>query len=78
MFIRTPSYIAVEGGSLGFRIEGARDAFRVVYLSRGRHRTTRRDLSSSLKLASLAKELSNAYLEVIEWQGWRRALALRT
>lgn len=62
---------------MGFRVERARDAFRITYLSRGRFRTTRRDLRSSLKLASLAKELSNAYLEVVEWRGWRRVLALR-
>lgn len=58
-------------------VERAREAFRVVYLSRGRFRTTRRDLHSSLRLGFLARELSNAYLEVVEWQGWKRVLALR-
>ncbi|MEM1533197.1 MAG: hypothetical protein QW521_05300 [Desulfurococcaceae archaeon] len=62
---------------MSFSVERVRDAFRIVYLSRGRFRTTKRDLHSSLKLAGLAKELSNAYLEVVEWQGWRRVLALR-
>ncbi|MEM2207282.1 MAG: hypothetical protein QXG17_01125 [Sulfolobales archaeon] len=58
-------------------IDRSREAFRAVYLTRGRFRTTRRDLRSSLKLASLARELSSTYLEVVEWCGWRRVVALR-
>ncbi|MEM2021365.1 MAG: hypothetical protein QXP80_03960 [Zestosphaera sp.] len=63
---------------MSVRIEKVRDAFKIVYLSRERFRTTRRDLDASLRLASLAKELSSLYLEVVEWQGWRRVLALKT
>jgi hypothetical protein len=37
----------------------------------------RRSLEDSLKLASLARELAQAYLEVVEW-GERRVLRLRS
>ena len=54
-----------------------RELFRYTYLTRGRHRVVRRSLEDSLKLASLARELAQAYLEVVEW-GERRVLRLRS
>ena len=55
----------------------ARDAFKIVYTTRGRFRTTRRSIVESLRLARLARELAGAYLEVVEWRGEKRALRLR-
>ncbi|MEM0015119.1 MAG: hypothetical protein QXS42_00710 [Zestosphaera sp.] len=75
---KMPSNVVSEGGRLSVRPDRIRDAFKVVYLSRERFRTTRRDFRESLKLAGLARELSSAYLEVVEWDGWRRVLALKT
>jgi hypothetical protein len=54
-----------------------RELFRYTYLTRGRYRVVRRSLEDSLKLASLARELAQAYLEVVEW-GERRVLRLRS
>lgn len=53
-----------------------RELFRYAYLTRGRYRRVRRELGESLKLSSLARELVQAYLEVVEW-GERRVLRLR-
>ena len=55
----------------------SRELFRYTYLTRGRYRVVRRSLEDSLKLASLARELAQAYLEVVEW-GERRVLRLRS
>jgi len=63
---------------LNLSTDKIREAFKVVYLSRERYRTTKRDLQSSLRLGALARELSSSYLEVIEWKEWKRVLALRT
>jgi len=57
-------------------VERFRRAYKTVYLSRGRYRTTRRDLSESLKLASLVKELIPSYLGVVEWSRERRVLRI--
>ncbi|MCC6047121.1 MAG: hypothetical protein LM571_02910 [Desulfurococcaceae archaeon] len=54
-----------------------RELFRYTYLTRGRYRVVRRSLEDSLKLASLARELAQVYLEVVEW-GERRVLRLRS
>ena len=55
---------------------GFREIFKIVYSTRGRFRTTRR-IEDSLRLARLARELVNAYIEVIEWCGERRVLRLK-
>jgi hypothetical protein len=54
-----------------------RELFRYTYLTRGRYRVVRRSLEDSLKLASLARELAQVYLEVVVW-GERRVLRLRS
>ncbi len=57
-------------------VERFRRAYKSVYLSRGRYRTTRRDLNKSLKLALLVKEFIPSYLGVVEWSGERRVLKI--
>jgi hypothetical protein len=54
-----------------------KELFRYTYLTRGRYRVVRRSLEDSLKLASLARELAQVYLEVVVW-GERRVLRLRS
>ena len=54
-----------------------REIFKIVYSTRGRFRTTRRSIKDSLRLAHLAKELVNTYIEVIEWCGEKRVLKLK-
>jgi len=54
-----------------------RRAFKVVYTSRGRYRTTRRSVEETIKLARLARELVEAYLEVVSWRGGERVLKLK-
>jgi len=56
---------------------GFREIFKIIYSTRGRFRTTRRSIEDSLRLARLARELVNAYVEVVEWCGERRVLKLR-
>lgn len=51
--------------------------FKASYISRSKHRTTKRSIEESLKLAKLAEELSSTYLEVVEWRDWMRVLAVK-
>ncbi len=56
---------------------GFREIFKIIYSSRSRFRTTRRSVEDALRLARLAKELSEAYFEVVEWEGEKRVLKLK-
>jgi hypothetical protein len=55
----------------------SRRAFKVIYTSRDRYRTTRRSVEETIKLARLARELVEAYLEVVSWRGEERVLKLK-
>ena len=58
--------------------KGFRDAYKLVYLIRQRDkcRVSSRSLNDVLRLATLARELVNTYVEVVEW-GEVRILRLR-
>jgi len=56
---------------------GLREVFKIIYTSRGRFRTTKRSVEEALRLARLARELSEAYFEVVKWEGERRVLKLK-
>jgi hypothetical protein len=55
----------------------SRDIFKLIYTRRGRFRTTRRSIDGSTRLAAIARELSKAYLEVVEWGREERILKLK-
>jgi uncharacterized protein (DUF2384 family) len=54
----------------------SRDIFKLVYTRRG-FRTTRRSIEESTRLAVMARELSQAYLEVVKWGREERILKLK-
>jgi len=56
---------------------GSRDIFKLIYTRRGRFRTTRRSIEESTRLAAMARELSQVYLEVVEWGREERILKLK-
>jgi len=56
---------------------GFREIFKIIYSNRSRFRTTRRSVEETLRLARLARELSEAYFEVVEWEGEKRVLKLK-
>ncbi|MEM3972808.1 MAG: hypothetical protein QW320_00300 [Ignisphaera sp.] len=51
--------------------------FKISYTSRGRYRTSRRNLDDLVKLAKTGKELIDLYIEVVEWKGFQRVLAIK-
>ena len=53
-----------------------REAFKKVYLTRGRYRTSRRSISDVVRLGLLARELANYYMTVVEWDGFKRVLKI--
>ena len=53
-----------------------REAFKKVYLTRGRYRTSRRSISDVIKLGLLARELADYYMTVVEWNGFKRVLKI--
>jgi hypothetical protein len=55
----------------------SRDIFKLIYTRRGRFRTTRRSIDESTRLVAIARELSQAYLEVVEWGREERILRLK-
>ncbi len=54
-----------------------REVFKISYTSRGRYRTSRRNLDDLVKLAKTGKELIDLYIEVVEWKGFQRVLAIK-
>lgn len=58
--------------------EKFRELFKYSYLSRGRYRVSRRGIENLVRLVRISRELTWAYLEVIEWRGWERTLAVKT
>lgn len=58
--------------------EKFRELFKRSYLARDRYRISKRSVEDLVKLARIGKELAWAYLEVIEWRGWERKLAVKT
>jgi hypothetical protein len=53
-----------------------REVYKLIYVNRGKYRTTSRSIVNSIKLGYLAKELTEYYLEVVEW-GRERVLKLK-
>lgn len=53
-----------------------REVYKLIYVNRGKYRTTSRSIENSIKLGYLAKELTEYYLEVVEW-GRERVLKLK-
>uniref|UniRef100_A0A7C5UVA3 Uncharacterized protein n=1 Tax=Ignisphaera aggregans TaxID=334771 RepID=A0A7C5UVA3_9CREN len=53
-----------------------REVYKLIYINRGRYRTTSRSIENSIRLGYLAKELAEYYLEVVEW-GRKRVLKLK-
>ncbi len=54
-----------------------RDLLKASLTMRGRHRRTSRQVKDSLRLAALAREGFNTYLEVVKACGTERVLRLR-
>ncbi|WP_440060220.1 hypothetical protein ACSU1N_03525 [Thermogladius sp. 4427co] len=55
-----------------------REVFKSSYVSRGRYRVSRRNLEDLAKQAKIGRELVPLYLEVVEWQGFKRIIAVKT
>jgi len=53
-----------------------REVYKLIYINRSRYRTTNRSIENSIRLGYLAKELTEHYLEVVEW-GKERVLKLK-
>jgi hypothetical protein len=64
-------------GCFMFTNRGFREVFKLTYIIRGRFRTTKRSIEETLRLARLARELLETYLEVVVWEGEKRVLKLR-
>lgn len=54
-----------------------RDVFKKSYLMREKYRSTRRSIEESAKLSEFSRLLASSYLEVVEWDKWRRVLRIR-
>ncbi len=48
--------------------------YRLSYISRGRYRTTKRDVKDSIRLGLIARELIGYYVRVVCWSGFNRVL----
>jgi len=60
------------------RRESYREAFKVAAkLREGSPRTSRRSIADVLRLAELAREAAERYLEVVRWDRGERVLRLR-
>lgn len=54
-----------------------REVFKISYISRGRYRISKRTSEDLTKQAKIGRELVPLYLEVVEWQGFKRILVVK-